>query len=86
MCFEVLELALGEVKSRFGQTDYRIVKSLENLLLNAANGEILKPEQSLFTYLEHHTDMEELVIQWHMITDMIKNAFQSLPINYLIEQ
>ena len=51
------------------------MQSLENLLLKAANGEVLKPEQSLLAYLEHDMDTEKFAIQLHMITDMIKNVF-----------
>ncbi len=41
--FEVLELVYGEIESRFNQADFRIMQSLDNLLLKAANGEVLKP-------------------------------------------
>ncbi len=41
--FEVLELVYGEIENRFDQADFRIMQSLENLLLKAANGEVLKP-------------------------------------------
>ncbi len=78
--FEVLELVYGEIESRFDQADFRIMQSLENLLLKAANGEVLKPEQSLLAYLERDIDTEKFAIQLHMITDMIKNAFQNHPI------
>ena len=76
----MLELVYGEIESRFDQADFRIMQSLENLLLKAANGEELKPKQSLLAYLERDIDTEKFAIQLHMITDMIKNAFQNHPI------
>ena len=59
------------------------MQSLENLLLKAANGEVLKPEQSILAYLERDIDTEKFAIQLHMITDMIKNAFQNHPIKFV---
>ncbi len=56
------------------------MQSFKNLLLKAANGEVLKPEQSLLAYLDRDIDTEKFAIQLHMITDMIKNAFQNHPI------
>ncbi len=55
----MLELVYGEIESRFDQADFRIMQSFENLLLKAANGEVLKPEQSLLAYLEHDIDTEK---------------------------
>ncbi len=40
----------------------------------------MKTEQSLLAYLERNIDTEKFTIQWHMITDMINNAFQNHPI------
>jgi len=57
------------------------MQSLENLLQKAANGEVLRPEQSLLACFELDLDTEKFTIQLHMMTDMIKNAFQNPPIS-----
>ena len=37
--FESLELAAGEVEKRFDQADLHLIKKIEDLLLNAGNGQ-----------------------------------------------
>ena len=56
------------MEQRFDQTDLHIIKDLELLLLNAANGE-------RFWRLFLHTWKVRLKIQLLMISNMIKTAF-----------
>ena len=77
--FEAIELVTGEVERRFDQPDLRIIKDLEILLLNAANGELHEGQgclsEALSSYIEGDIDQARLKIQLLMIPDMIKTAF-----------
>ena len=75
--FEVLELVKGEIERRFNQADFHIIQKLESLLLDVANGKPSLPDESLLNYLQNDVDKERLFSQ---VSDMIKNAFQHLPI------
>ena len=76
--FEAIELVTGEME-RFDQPDLRIIKDLEILLLNAANGELHVGQgylsEALSSYIEGDIDQACLKIQLLMIPDMIKTAF-----------
>ena len=73
--FEALELAAGEVERRFDQADLRIVKEIEVLLLNAANGEVVQSLAStLLDYMGKDFDHERLKCQLSLIPDMIKTT------------
>ena len=37
--FEVMDLAAGETERRFDQSDLRIIRNIEQLLLDASNGD-----------------------------------------------
>ena len=80
--FEVLELVKGEIERRFNQADFDIIQKLESLLLDVyvANGKPSLPDESLLNYLQNDVDKEHLYSQLTMVSDMIKNAFQHLPI------
>ena len=41
--FEVLVLVYGEIEKRFDQADFRVMQSLDNLFLRAANGSLSSP-------------------------------------------
>ena len=76
--FEAIELVTGEVERRFDQPDLRIIKDLEILLLNVANGELHVGQGYLSeapSYIEGDIDQACLKIQLLMIPDMIKTAF-----------
>ena len=80
MYFEVLELVCGEVERRFDQTDFRTMQHLELLLVNAANGEVPIPDESLLKYLEGDINKDHLFVQLSMVADMIQSAFKETPI------
>ena len=78
--YEVLELAGGEIDRRFDQKDMKImkiIKEIEILLLNAANGrpydiEILPP--SVKSFLEKDFDLKRLCTHLALVADMVKQA------------
>ena len=69
----------GEVERRFDQLDLRVIKNLEILLLNAANGELHVGHgylsDALSSYIEGDVDQARLKVQLLMIPDMINTAF-----------
>ena len=68
-------MAAGEVERRFDQADLRIVKEIEVLLLNAANGEVVQSLAStLLDYMGKDFDHERLKCQLSLIPDMIKTT------------
>ena len=73
--FEILELAAGEVERRFDQVDLKIIKEIEELLLNAANGKVVQSLPStVLEYVGKDFDQERLKYQLSFIPDMIKTA------------
>lgn len=77
--FEAIELVAGEVERRFDQPDLKIIKDLEMLLLQAANGELCMEQgymsEALSSYIEGDIDGARLRVQLPMLPDMIKTAF-----------
>ena len=57
--FEVLENCCGEIDNRFAQSDLTLISSLEKLLLDAANGEVIR--QEIPSYLSHYLSEQEIV-------------------------
>jgi hypothetical protein len=78
--FEVLELASGEIERRFKQSDFNVIQDLESVLLKAANGEKVAPDEALMTYLEKDIDKDRFLNQLAMLADMIKTSFSSTEI------
>ena len=65
--FEALELAYAEVERRFD------IQTFQFLLVQAANDEILQPDECLLKYRENDVDEGRLSVQ---LSDLIKDAFQ----------
>ena len=57
----MLELVYGEVKRPFNQTVFRIMQTLESLLIITANGEVSKPDESLLKYMEGDINKDRFV-------------------------
>lgn len=76
--FEALELASGEVEKRFDQADLQVVKQIEMLLLNAANGQLQVMSDiipsGIKNYLNKDIDLERLKCQLSLVPDMVKTA------------
>lgn len=51
--YEALELVSGEIEVRFDQADFLVIRKLESLLLDVANGKHSQPDQSVLKYLEN---------------------------------
>lgn len=75
-----MDLAKGEIKRRFDQTDFQLIQKLESLLLDVANGKPSLPDETLMNYLGNDVNMDRLLPQLTMVSDMIKNAFHDPPI------
>ena len=74
--FEVLELVSGEIERRFDQADFKTIQSLESLLLKAANGKIVEPDELVLKYLGRDINKDRFTAQLLMVGDLIKNAFK----------
>ena len=48
--------------------------------MQAANGEILQPDECRLKYLENDVDEGRFSVQLSMIPDLIKDVFQDIPI------
>lgn len=53
-----------------------MIQSLEPLLLKAANGEAVQPDEFLLKYLERDIDRVRFTAQLLMVPDLIKSAFK----------
>ena len=74
--FEVLDYAIGEIVRRFDQSDLAIVREVESLLINAANGkDIPEIPEAVAKYFQGTLDLACLKIQLKMLPDAITNAF-----------
>ena len=81
--FEVLDVIKGEVERRFNQDDCEMVQKLESLLIDAANGKPSTPDESLLVFLEKDINKAKFLSQLTMVSDLIKNAFDSSPIKHV---
>ena len=68
--FEALELAQGGLESRFQQRNMETVRSLESLLLKAANGEFTALPAALSDLYKNDISAEKLSIQLKMLPDI----------------
>ena len=74
--YEVLDLAVGELQKRFKQSDLNIVRDIETLLINSANGngkdavDITKETEEYL--VAHHVDIARLP----MMPDAIKTIWK----------
>ena len=73
--FEVFELASGEIKRRFEQSDMSTIVQLEMLLISAANSTMANEiPETVSAYLGSDVDVERLKVQLLMLPDMVKTA------------
>lgn len=78
--YEVLDLAVGELQKRFEQSDLNIVRDIETLLINSANGngkdavDIAKETEEYL--VAHHVDIARLRVQLPMMPDAIKTIWK----------
>ena len=76
----MVEIA-GEVEHRFDQPDLKIIKDIEQLAVNASNGETVAISDSIIKYFEDYIDPIRLKAQLSMLPDMIGIASNdSIPI------
>ena len=74
--FEALELAVGEVERRFEQSDMKLIKEMEVMLVEAANGVVTDSiHEDVTRYLAADVDCSRLKVQLGMVSDMVKTAF-----------
>ena len=78
--FLSFELAVGEIERRFNQSDLQLIKWIEELLLNAANGQSTDVTEDISKYLQPEVDCSWLSVQLAMIPNMISSVFSSHPI------
>ena len=79
--FEVLEVVSGVIERRFDQQDLKIIKDIEQSLINASNGEAFDISASVSIFLGDDMDIPRLKTQMLMLPDMIRTAYSnSIPI------
>ena len=78
--YEVLNLAGEKLQKRFEQSDLNIVRDIETLLINSANGngkdgvDIAKETEEYL--VAHHVDIARLRVQLPMMPDAIKTIWK----------
>lgn len=75
--FEVLEVIAGEVNRRFDQPDLKIIRDIENLMINASNQATFNVSDELVTYLKDDIDCTRLKHQLLTIPDLVRTAFSA---------
>ena len=76
--YEALDLVSEEVTRRFKQEDLFLVKEIQLLMLNAANGNFMESIlDNITNFLQNKFDLDRLKVQLCMIPDMIKTEFDS---------
>ena len=79
--FEVMELATGEVERRFDQSDLHTIRKIEQLMLDACNGNDYTSFDDVLCYLKDDVDYERFKAHLSMLPDLIKVAFKdSVPV------
>lgn len=75
--YEAIDTVTEEVRRRFDQSDIRLIREIENLLLNAANGTSIDTlPQEIANILVGDVDVERLKVQLCMLPDVIKTALE----------
>jgi len=75
--YEAIDTVTEEVKRRFDQSDNRVIREIENLLLNSANGTTTDAlPQEITDILVGDVDVERLKVQLGMLPDLIKTALE----------
>lgn len=70
--FEALEQAVGTLENRFEQKNMTIVKEIESLLLNAANGELFSVSEEIAMLYKDDISFPRLEQQLKMLPDIFK--------------
>jgi hypothetical protein len=65
--FEVIDLAVNSITSRFDQSDFRIYSNIEELLIKAASGENYETEFSIVCEFYDDLDRKELESVFHTL-------------------
>lgn len=70
--FEAFEQAVGTLENRFEQKNMTIVKEIESLLLNAANGELFSVSEEIAMLYKDDISFPRLEQQLKMLPDIFK--------------
>jgi len=76
--YEALDLVSEEVSRRFQQEDLILIKEIELLMLNTANGNSsVDIPDSIGNFLKDDFDLDRLKVQLNMVPDLIATAFNN---------
>ena len=70
--YEVLDLLSGEIDRRFNQEGIKILGQIESLLINACNGQVNQPSDTLESLYRADIDFQRLQVQLAMLPDLLK--------------
>lgn len=72
--FQALDEVKGDLERRFQQKNFLFVRSIEELLLNCANGRAFSLPEDFVTLYQKDIDMAKLTIHLQMLQDAIKST------------
>ncbi|XP_028419289.1 zinc finger MYM-type protein 1-like [Dendronephthya gigantea] len=70
--FEVLDLVINEMRRRFNQPSFAILKEIESLLLKSCSGVTTQPSESLSALYAKDLDLDRLKVQLCMLPDLVR--------------
>ena len=69
--FEVLDILLSEIQQRLNQTSLSILSEMEDLLINACNGNLKQPSDKITEMYSSVIDFDKLMNQLSMLQDLV---------------
>ena len=72
--FQAIDEVKGDLEKRFRQKNFLFVQSIENLLLDSANGKAFSLPEDISTLYQNDIDMTKLNIQLQMLQEAINST------------
>ena len=72
--FQIFDLLTNELKRRFNQPSFEILKEIESLLVKSCNGITVQPSESFAAMYAKDLNLDRLRIQLCMLPDLLRTA------------